>query len=402
MRVSFARVRAVAALILLSVTIQSVPAYAVEPEASAHVSPSAAPVASTKTATTTTPALPHEPLTRDRSVAAGLAIVPGIALHGSGHYALGHKKTALALLITEGVGLVLLIGGISTLLVSGNSRHLAGPALVSTVFGSGLLVASFGTDLYGTLALDGDAVDLLPRAPPRVESELGYRYVADPHFRYGHFVVESLTLRQGDFRLTPSAWFATDTSNVRYRVEGAYRVLGLEPGELGKHDDHLDVVLGGLHQRYVPERFQRSGIELTLDTRFDFCHFGDTLRGSFIDLAIGYGLAKVTYDIPGLRVPADRDDLLLARVGLGVALRGRAAPGSEARVYYDHRHDDYAAGLLTPGRISGVFGKLGTDLRWFFTPRLGVLVDAQMGSAFVGGLSLLLRDGTLRTHGASP
>ncbi len=167
------------------------------------------------------------------------------------------------------------------------------------MIGSGLLLASFGADLYGTLNSDGGAVDLIPRAPPRLESELGYRYVADPHFSYGHFIVESLTLRQGYFRFTPSAWFASNASNVRYRVEAAYRVLGLAPGELGKRDDHLEVVLGGMHQRYLPERFQRSGIELALDSRFDFCHFGDTLRGSFIDLAIGYGLARVSYDLAG-------------------------------------------------------------------------------------------------------
>ena len=355
--------RVVAALILASVTIRPTWAYAAEP------------------------------ITRNRDVAAGLSIVPGAALHGSGHYALGHKKTALALLITEGIGLALLIGGVGTELASGNSRELAGPAITATVLGGGLVLASFGADLYGTLNADGGAVDLIPRAPPRLESEVGYRYVADPHFNYGHFVVESLTLRQGYFRLTPSAWFATDSSNVRYRVEAAYRVLGLEPGESGKLDDRVDIVLGGMHQRYLPERFQRSGIEFMLDTRFDFSHFGDTLRGSFIDLALGYGIAKLTYDIQGLSVPSDSDDLLLARVGLGVVLRGRAAPGSEARVYYDHRHDDYAAGLLTPGRISGVFGKFGADLRWFFTPRLGLLADAQVGSAFAGGFSLLLREG---------
>jgi hypothetical protein len=385
LRVSFARVRAVAALLIVCVVLQSAPAQAAEP-----------------TAVSSADVAPAEPLTRTRNVAAGLAIVPGLALHGSGHYALGHKKTALALLITEGVGLALLIGGVSTLLASGNSRELAGPAVGATVLGSGLVLASFGADLYGTLASDGGAVDLLPRAPARFESELGYRYVADPHFQYGHFIVESLTLRHGHIRLTPSAWFATDASNVRYRVEAAYRLLGLSPAELGNRDDHLDVVLGGVQHSYLPERFQRSGVELALDTRFDFAHFGDTLRGAFIDLALGYAIAKVTYDLQSLHIPADTDDLLLARVGLGVALRGRAAAGSEARLYYDHRHDDYAAGLLTAGRISGVFGKLGADLRWFFTPRIGVLLDAQLGSAQVCGFSLLLREGMLHRSGASP
>ncbi|HYP76264.1 MAG TPA: hypothetical protein VER12_09925 [Polyangiaceae bacterium] len=391
--------RAVAASILLFVAIQSRPAHGAEPASRSGVPVHAAAISHPPD--TKGPAPTVEALTHDRGVAAGLAVVPGVIAHGSGHYALGQRQTAFALLLSEGIGLALVIGGVSTLRATGNSRYLAGPALAATVFGAGLVLASFGADLYGTLATDGDAVDSIPRAPPRFESEFGYRYVADPRFSYGHFVVESLTLREGRFRLAPSAWFATDSSNVRYRVEAAYRVLGLEPGELGKRDDHLDLVLGGLHQRYLPEHFQRSGLEFTLDARFELAHLGDTLRGSFVDLALGYGRARVKYDLVGLSVPTDTDDLLLARVGLGVLLRGRAAPGSEAKLYYDHRHDDYAAGFFTPGRISGVFGKFGADFRWFFTPRLGVLLDAQVGSAVVGGVSLLMRDDN-RNTGRAP
>jgi len=376
------------------------PAFGAEPapDTGVHVESNVA----TTSVANPTPARPADPLTRDRKIAAAVAVVPGFALHGSGHYALGQKKTAFALLLSEGVGLALVLGGYGTLRASGNSRYLAGPAVAATVFGAGLLFASFGADLYGTLATDGAAVDSIPHAPPRLESELGYRYVGDPHFSYDHFVVESFTLRQGRFRFTPSAWFATNSSNVRYRVEAAFRLVGLEPGELGKRDDHVDVVLGGLHQRYLPERFRRSGVEVALDTRFDLAHLGDTLRGSFIDMALGYGVAKVTYDLQGLTVPADTDDLLLVKVGLGIALRGRAARGSEARVFYDHRHDDYAGAFLTPGRISGVFGQFGADLRWYFTPRLGVLADARVGSAWVSGLSLLIREGTVSSPGTSP
>jgi len=395
LRVSLARVRVLTALIFASVTLQSGFADAASPSRRE-------PAGGSPQASATPPAAPPEALTHDRRAAAGLALMPGIAVHGSGHYALGYRKTAYALLLTELLGAALVFGGVVTEVRSGNSRQLAGPSVAATVLGGGLVLASFGADLYGTLTSDGDAAAALPRAPARFESEVGYRYVADPHFDYRHFVVESLTLRRGDFRLTPCAWFATNASNVRYRVEAAYRLLGLGPAEAGDRDDHLDLVLGGMHQRYLPEHFQRTGLDFALDARFDFAHLGDTLRGSFIDLGLGYGRAKIAYAIQGLAVPSDTDDLLLVRVGLGVALRGRAAAGSEARIYYDHRHDDYAAGFLTPGRVSGVFGKFGGDLRWFFTPRLGVLADAQVGSAIVGGLSILFREGRASRRGAAP
>jgi hypothetical protein len=332
------------------------------------------------------------PPSSNRVLAVGAAVVPGIVVHGSGHYVAGEKKTALWLLITEGVGAVLLLGGFVTAISTGNSRSLAGPAVAQMALGVGLLAVSFGADVYGTASTDGDAAALLRRSPPRIETELGYRYVADPRFSYAHFVVERVSLRLGHFRLTPSAWFDTGATNVLYRVEGAYRALGLTPGELGGLDDHLDFVVAGLHHRYLPQLFDRTGLEFSVDTRFDLAHFGRTLRGAFFELGLGYGFAKINYSADGLRVPSQRDDLLLATVGFGVALRGKAAAGSEIRAYYDHRHDDFAGGLVLPGRVSGVFGKLGADLRWFFGRRWGVLADVEGGSAVVAGLSLLVRD----------
>ena len=338
----------------------------------------------------------------NRTLAVGMALVPGVALHGSGHFVAGRRDTAYRLLVAEGVGLALLLGGVGLELASGNSRALAGPALTASVLGAGVFVASFGADLYGSLASDQAAADAIPRAPPRVESEVGYRYVADPRFSYGHFLVESLTFESGPLRLTPSGWFATNAENVRYRLESALRLYGLFPGERGAKEDHLDVVVAGMHHRYGPEQFTRTSGEVALDARFDLSHLGDTLRGGFCEFAAGYAYAKIAYDLPGVTVPPDTDDVLLLSTAVGVALRGRAAPGSEARVYYDHRHDDFAAGLLLPGRVSGVFGHVGGDLRWYFGRHVGMLLDAKFGSALIGGLSLLLREGKLSRSGGTP
>jgi hypothetical protein len=85
--------------------------------------------------------------------------------------------------------------------------------------------------------------------------------------------------------------------------------------------------------------------------------------------------------------------LLLTRFGFGALLRGAAGPGSEVSVYYDHRHDGYAAGLLMAGLGSGVAGHFGLAGRWYFGRALGVLVDAQAGAALLAGLSLLVREG---------
>jgi hypothetical protein len=92
-------------------------------------------------------------------------------------------------------------------------------------------------------------------------------------------------------------------------------------------------------------------------------------------------------------VPHDLEHVLLGRFGFGVTLRGLSAPGSEAVVYYDHRHDDYAAGLQLNGIGSGVAGHFGASVRWFFLESFGIAADAQVGSAYLGGASLLFRPG---------
>jgi hypothetical protein len=95
------------------------------------------------------------------------------------------------------------------------------------------------------------------------------------------------------------------------------------------------------------------------------------------------------------------DALLLTTFGFGVILRGKAAPGSIARLYYDHRHDDFAAGWLMPGLGSGAPGHFGGELRWYFGKRVGISGEAQVGSAVLGGVSLLLRENVM-TYGRKP
>jgi hypothetical protein len=145
----------------------------------------------------------------------------------------------------------------------------------------------------------------------------------------------------------------------------------------------------GSHSRSGP--FTRSSAELALAARYDLAHLGQTLRGGFVEFAAGYGRARIDYDIRGVDVPADGDDMLLARFGFGAVFRGNTYPGSQALIYYDHRHDDFAAGLVITGLGSGVVGHFGSELRWFFTPSFGVLAEAQIGSALVTGLSVLYR-----------
>jgi hypothetical protein len=178
---------------------------------------------------------------------------------------------------------------------------------------------------------------------------------------------------------------------ARYRFETQYRLTGVTDEPAPSDLSYVDLTLGFVHQRHRPEHFTKSSVELSVDGRYDLARLGRSLRGSFIELGAGYALGRLDYDLRGLQVPHDVEHLLLGRIGFGVTLRGLSAPGSEALLYYDHRHDDYVAGLKLRGIGSGAVGHFGLSARWFFSESLGLAGDVQAGAAYLGGASLLFR-----------
>jgi len=332
------------------------------------------------------------PPSKSRALPAAAAIVPGALVHGSGQFALGESQTGKNLLLMEGVGLGLFLGGGLTLFLTGASRYVVGPAAGATMVGFGLFSTSYLADIYGTMSRDGDAAPSRYRGPARWETELGYRRLHDPQFAYTDFLYQRVSRQIGPFRLNPSGWFSLAGDTARYRWETQYRALGNVTALRPRDQSFVDVTLGFVHQRHRPEHFSKSSAELSVDARYDLARLGRPLRGSFIELGLGYGIGRLDYDLQGLQVPHDIEHLLLGRIGFGITLRGESAPGSEWLVYYDHRHDDYVAGLKLTGLGSGVAGHFGTSLRWFFTESLGVALGAEIGSASVGGASLVYRN----------
>jgi hypothetical protein len=397
-------VRARAVFASLSLLFSSERAFAADPPPDASDEPTAtkaatdgaSPATQGAPSATQPPPVPQReppPEIDPRGLAAATAVVPGIIVHGTGHYVAGQTTTGNRLLLAEGVGFGLVLGAGSVIVATGASRYFTGPAAATVILGVGLFATSFFADVYGTLSPDPGAAARRASPPPWIETELGYRHVGDPLFDYEHFLFQRISAQSGPLRLTPSAWISTDWDNARYRIEGAYRILGATPTADARPvtNDHLEAVAGLVQHRYVTEHFTRGSMELAVDARYDLGHIGPTLNGAFVEGGVGYAFGRIDYDIPGVEVPADFDDLLLARLGFGAVFRGASHPGSEARLYYDHRHDDYAAGLVSGGLGSGVPGHFGIEARWFFSDHVGASGMAEIGSAVVAGVSLLFR-----------
>ena len=159
------------------------------------------------------------PPPRSRALPVAAAALPGLVVHGSGHFAAGEAATARRLLLMQGIGLgVFLTGGV-TLALTGASRYLVAPAAGATILGFGLFSTSYLADIYGSAKSDGDAALSRQLPPARWETELGYRRLQDPEFTYRDFLVERVTRQVGPLRLSPSGWFSTRGDTARYRAE---------------------------------------------------------------------------------------------------------------------------------------------------------------------------------------
>ncbi len=328
-----------------------------------------------------------------KALAVGATIVPGVLVHGAGSWVDGDSETAMRLLEMEGAGLGLILAGGVPIALTGASRYIIGPAAAVTIVGFGLFTVSWVADVYAVTAPEGGWGR--PRSvTPWLETEVGYRYVYDPRFDYRHLVVNRIDLRHGPFRLSPSAWGSMGANNTRLRLLGGYRVFGPMATASSRVSDGsaLDLEAAGTRHGYGDDAFAIDTLELFVRSRTDLQRVAKPLEGSFLELGLGGAIQRYTYDLPGQSIDSDLETMLLGRFGFGVYVGGPRAPDGEFLLYYDHRHDDYAAGLLSTLPLSGVAGHFGMDGRMFFDDNWGISAQGQIGSAFLGGVSLLFRE----------
>lgn len=329
------------------------------------------------------------------------AILPGILIHGSGVYAAGDTDTALKLLAAEGIGIAGVLAGGAIIIGTGANRHMAGPAIVTLGAGFALFAQSWLADLYGSIANGGVGRPL--RVAPLADLRVGYRYVYDPQFEYANFVHLRGDVMLGPFRLVPQAMVALDDDNYRLRLITAYRFWGLDADASTPldHGSFVDLELGLTWHHSGTEGFDTLTPEIFVLGRLDLSEFAEILAGSFAEFGAGWGMEMYDYRVPGLEFAEDAFELLLMRFAYGLYLGypGEGFPGyGELMLYYDHRHDDYTAGLGLGGLAGGPAGHFGLEGHWIIAPDAdgdgwGVGAEVVVGSAWLTGLDVIYRFG---------
>ncbi len=314
--------------------------------------------------------------------------MPGVLVHGSGHWVAGRAKTARLLLLYEGIGLGSAGVSLGGLALTGASQYTVTPFAIGALGGLGLFGVTLLADVYGVLAPEAGTGAPEPE-PPRFEIRSGLLYVYDPLFSHEYFWSHGFSLEAGGLRLSPGFELGLDAATYRYSLFVARRLLGARPGRAARSGSALDITAGVTEQAYHDDAFGLTALELRLDSRLDLGDLDSNLAGSFAESSLGYAREFLRYD--GLE--GDQTDELLARLGFGIYLGRPDGVHGEAAIVYDHRRDTLAGGMRFAGVPAGYAGHLEQTTRLFFTPAFGAELGFEYGSAFTTGLSLLFRPG---------
>jgi hypothetical protein len=336
-----------------------------------------------------TPADEHDAVRRAINV--GVAVLPGLVVHGAGHFAAGDAETGWKLVGAEIASLGLTTAGVAGLLVTGAADQTVTLFVGLTALGGTSFVYSWLADIYG-VATTGDALGRpqIQRAP--LDFALGYQYVHNPTFDFGHFVHAGAAGRVHRLGIGADGWFALDENNWRLAGEASWRFLGPLPDSPSADGSFVDAETGIIYHDYDASDFAALTVQALLRGRYDLHHFAESLRGSFVEGAFGYGLTQYTHD----EHPDDTTSLLLFDASFGVYLGDSPEGYGEAAVFYNHRHDGFVGGLKIGGVGSGPVGGFGVRLVKSIVGPWGFEASAQAGSAYVGRLNLVFRPGGSR------
>lgn len=307
------------------------------------------------------------------------AVVPGVLVHGAGAYMAGDSTTASRLLAAEGVGAGALLLSVGGLALTGASRRFTGVLMPMAVTGGYLFVGSWLLDLYAA------AVPLEVRGKarahaPRLELGLGASYRYDPRASTDAVVLPDARVVLGDWTLRGSAQLAPSTSTSRVRADVRYRVFD-------NRRDFVDLQVAFTNNRLGEADVNALSVEFAVPARLDLAHVGPLLRGAFAELAIGGMLTEVHYRAVDA---TEADSAVLARCALGIYL---GDGDGEVALFYDHRRDTLAGGIILQGLSPGILGHAGVDARYYFSEHVGATAMVEIGSALFAGMGVTMRFG---------
>jgi hypothetical protein len=318
-----------------------------------------------------------------RAAAIGLAIVPGVLVHGVGAWTVNERRTGTTLLAAGALGLG--VAALSGLLVggSGGNPYTIIPGVPLAVAGGGLFLQSWFTDIW--VAAGGERVVGQPRATAPWSVELGTSWLHDAYreraLLRGGGRLELGRVDLGAIALVDAAGDAAiGMADVRVRVLG-------EPASGDVIDDgsRVSVRVGSRYHRDDADRTRQWTQEIAIDGRLDLDRIDRHFRPSFVELGAGVGLVHVKY---GDTMEKEWSSELLTRFAWGAYLGTRG----EAMLFYEHTRDGLVGGLPA-WRAAGFLGSVGAALDLRVHGPWAVRGQLEIGNAWLTTLAIAYRGG---------
>ncbi|MCA9546489.1 MAG: hypothetical protein KC613_18920 [Myxococcales bacterium] len=256
-------------------------------------------------------------------LAGGLALGPGLVLHGLGHYYAGDHATAKVLFAAELVSVGLLTGALLANNLGDGRGELGGLSRGLTHAGVVLFAGSWGADVLGAFK-GSTALELDSSRVRGNRFGLAYRYTDDPVTDFRHHLVFRLDLNAGWFFLRPLV-----------DLEGSARLRQLQ-AEIGarplRGDDPHERLELGVRLRRVENQshgFSTVGLMGYSGYKVDLGRLVEGLRHLYAFGRVGYGwdgyqFAATPDSVPALfSDTALGDTYLLLETGLGFNLGQR-------------------------------------------------------------------------------
>jgi hypothetical protein len=321
------------------------------------------------------------------------AVFPGVLFHGTGLWAAGADQAAYELARIEAIGLVGSTLGLIGVYATGASSDTVELIYYPSMVAISAFVMPWFADLYGA-SVGGREADARHDLAP-IEARAGYAYIHDPVFDYAHFSYVQADVRLEPVRLIPSAWISLGQDNQRLRLEGHGRLLGPRAGvkSHGRDGSFLDIETGITYHQFGTEQFETLVLEAKLAGRYDMRRLSPVLRGSFYELAMGVGGQLFGYAAADGELGEDVSALLLMRTAYGVYFGPSGDRYGEAKVYYNHRHDGFAAGSGFNSDIDGLFGHAGIEGFYYLSDSWGLFADFKAAAAYVALTGVTFRYG---------
>lgn len=249
-------------------------------------------------------------------LATTLAIVPGIILHGTGHYVSNDKDAAWRLFFHEIGGLALTLGGYFLEKSTNNSGETAAASRTLMVTGMLLNVGSWVADIVGSYR-GAQSFSVEERSLNDKRFGLAYRYTSDPLNPFRHHIVARLDLNFPRFYLRPSVDLEASTYAHRMQLDlGGYIYRNKERPQNA-------LAIGARFLRVGTPSYGLASMngELYMSFKRDVGTYIKSMRGFYVVTHLGYGLTKFQFsetenEMPGFfSKPAYSDSFLVLKAG---------------------------------------------------------------------------------------